>query len=143
MFALKSRMELATRIVLIATFLFNALAPTTAAAMSSSRVEPSNLSADSHGIKGSALKTYEVLSHRTAFQQRTPTVTPMPELSVTPASDTRPTATVVPSQTGTPTPTSPVIATEPVITTPSCPLLPTRALSPRIVTSCWIGRSMV
>ncbi len=60
MFALKSRTEFAVRILLTTTFLFNAMAPTTAAAMSSSGLDISN---SSQGIKGSALQTYEVLSH--------------------------------------------------------------------------------
>jgi hypothetical protein len=129
MFALRSKTEFSIRVFLVAAFLFNGLAPTTAAAMSSSNIEQAIVSTNSEGIKGSALKIHEGLSLRTALQQSTPiaspvgTITPTPELSGTPTSETKPTATAVPSQTGTPAPAVTEIAPSPAVDTPLLSLI--------------------
>lgn len=115
--ALRASASAGVRVLLIAMVLFNAMAPTSAAAMSSN-VEQSNLSADSQGIKGSTLNSYAGRSLRAALQKSTPAVTPTPDLSGTPTSETKPTATAVPSQTGTPAPATPVMVTDPAITIP-------------------------
>ncbi|MCI0551826.1 MAG: hypothetical protein L0287_12800, partial [Anaerolineae bacterium] len=105
MFAHPSRMELAIRVLLIAVIVFNALIPSAALAQASNHeaVEP----LASPGMKGSASKSFSILSSRSALQVATPTPTPAdteaptPELSATPTAtlEITPTATVAPSHT--------------------------------------------
>ncbi|MCI0552783.1 MAG: hypothetical protein L0287_17675, partial [Anaerolineae bacterium] len=99
MFAHQSRMELVIRVLLTAAIFFNALIPSAALALASSHeaVEP----LASPGMKGSASKSFSILSSRAALQALTPTPTnteaPTPELTVTPTATLE--TTPIPSDT--------------------------------------------
>ncbi|HKY54605.1 MAG TPA: SpvB/TcaC N-terminal domain-containing protein, partial [Anaerolineales bacterium] len=119
MLAIKPRIEVVIRVILIAAFLLSALGPTTASAQAAVTTEHLSLP----GTKGSAFNFSVHLSSRNAFQVGTPTPTatqteaPTPQPSVTPTIEITTTATAAPSQS--PTATLEATSTATVIASPT------------------------